>query len=257
MIGKTKIWVNNLSHSYHAPDGEAWLPVLKSVSFDIVEGELLCLVGPSGCGKTTLLRILAGLLKPTEGTIQVGGLPVNGPSPDRILLFQDLSLFHWMTALGNVEFALEAKRISNPARRARALEIIEFVGLIGFEDYYPHEISGGMRQRLALARALAAEPAVLLMDEPFGSLDVDTRAVIENEFLALHEVRRFTAILVTHDVRQAVFLGDRVLVMSRRPASIKMCVPVPFSRPREGAMQHTVEFHNLEDRLSDSIQSGE
>ena len=256
MEGKTKIFVQDLNYAFVMPGSETLLPILKAVSFDVMENELLCLVGPSGCGKTTLLRILAGLLSPLEGIVQIDHHSVNGPSPERILLFQDLHLFHWMTVLGNVEFALEAKGIAKLARRKRAFDLLQFVGLKGFEDYYPHEISGGMRQRLALARALAAEPVVLLMDEPFGSLDVETRAVMESEFLALREAKKFTTILVTHDVRQAIFLGDRVLVMSNRPATIKMSVPVPFSHPRQVCIRHTPEFHALEDSLSNSIRSG-
>lgn len=251
-----KISVKNLSHVFVVPGSETVLPVLEAVSFEVIETELLCLVGPSGCGKTTLLKILAGLISPLEGVVQIDGHSVNGPSPERILLFQDLYLFDWMTVLGNVEFALEAKGVTKPTRRRRALDMLHFVGLKGFEQYYPHEISGGMRQRLALARSLAAEPTVLLMDEPFGSLDVETRAAMESEFLALHEAKKFTMILVTHDVRQAIFLGDRVLVMSRRPATIKMTVLVPFPRPRQACIRHTPEFHALEDSLSNSIRSG-
>lgn len=256
MGDRTRISVRNLTHSFSVPGSEAVLPVLEAVSFEVMEAELLCLVGPSGCGKTTLLKLLAGLIATSEGTLQIDGRSVNGPSPDRVLLFQELYLFHWMTALGNVEFALEAKGVPKAARRDEAADILEFVGLKGFQNYYPHEISGGMRQRLALARALAAEPSILLMDEPFGSLDVETRAEMENEFLALREVRNFTTILVTHDVRQAIFLGDRVLVMSQRPATINMNVSVPFARPRQPCLRQSTEFHAWEDRLARSIRSG-
>ena len=257
MSNAPKISVENLNHSFIVPGSETRLPVLESVSFEVNESELLCLVGPSGCGKTTLLRILAGLTEPVGGTVRIDGLPIAGPGPDRILLFQDLCLFDWMTAQANVEFALEARGIAARSRSAKSLDIIDTVGLKGFEFYYPHEISGGMRQRLALARALAAEPAVLLMDEPFGALDVETRAEMESEFLSLREAKGFTTILVTHDVRQAAYLGDRVLVMSHRPATIRTIVPIPFSRPRPLAIRRTNEFHALEDKLSTNIATGE
>jgi len=256
MGGAPKIVVEDLRQGFAVPESGDMLHVLDRVSFEVVENEVLCIVGPSGCGKTTLLRILAGLSNPLEGIVLVNGHRVSGPGSDRILLFQELHLFHWMTALGNVEFALESRSLPRPDRRARAADVLDFVGLDGFEYYYPHEMSGGMRQKLALARALAADPEVLLMDEPFGSLDVETRSAMESEFLHLREVRRFTTVLVTHDVRQAVFLGDRVLVMSHRPATIKMSVTVPFRRPRQPYIRQTAEFHTVEDSLSKSICSG-
>lgn len=250
MLSPPKISVENLTHSFLVPGSETRLPVLESVSFEVKEAELLCLIGPSGGGKSTLLKILAGLTTPVGGMVRIDGLPVLSAGPDRILLFQDLGLFNWMTAHDNVEFALKAKGMRAQSRTARVAEILESVGLGSFESYYPHEISGGMRQRLALARALAADPAVLLMDEPFNALDVLTRAEMESEFLSLREARGFTTILVTHDVRQAAFLGDRVLVMSDRPATIKADVPVPFPRPRPISIRRTGEFHALEDELS-------
>jgi len=253
----TTISVRNLSYAYLDPESQAQLPVLSSVSFDVAQSELVCIVGPSGCGKTTLLRILAGFIHPLQGTLEINGHPIDGPSPERILLFQELHLFYWMTVVGNVEFALEARGVPKPARRPRALDVIEFVGLDGFERYYPHQLSGGMRQRLGLARAFAAEPAILLMDEPFGSLDVEARSEMESEFLALHEAKKFTAIVVTHDVRQAVFLGGRIFVMSHRPASINLTVTVPFARPRQSSIRQTTEFHALEDSLSSQIRSGD
>ncbi len=250
-----KLRLNHLTCAYPVPESDLDLPVLRDVSFDVKEKELLCLVGPSGCGKTTLLRVLAGLVKPTEGSLEVDGTFIHAPGPQRILLFQDLHLFHWLTVLKNVEFAYEARSIDKSQRSTRARNILQLVGLDGFEQYYPQEISGGMRQRLGLARALAAEPTVLLMDEPFQSLDVYARGALESEFLNLREATGVTTILVTHDVRQAVFLGDRILVMSSRPGTIKETFVVPFSRPRNESMRRSVEFHKLEDAISSSITS--
>lgn len=257
MEERGKLSVHNVSHRFSIPgSSDGTLEVLSNVSFEVENGEIVCLVGPSGCGKTTLLRIIAGLTSPTEGAIKTRDGVVSGPAPERIMLFQDLFLFDWLTVKGNIEFALEAKGLERAAWGDRVTELLDLAGLRDFVDYYPVEISGGMRQRLALARALAAEPEILLMDEPFGALDVETRATLESQFLALRDAKRFTSILVTHDVRQAVFLGDRVLVLSQRPATIKMSVVVPFPRPRYAVIRSSQDFHGLEDTLADSIRSG-
>jgi ABC-type nitrate/sulfonate/bicarbonate transport system ATPase subunit len=255
---KVKIRVEELSHSFRSPgDPSAHdLKVLKSVSFHVFKHEIVCLLGPSGCGKTTLLRALAGLLLPLEGRVYVDDEPIRGPSPERILVFQELHLFHWMTVLKNVEFATEARGIPSSNRRPLARELLSLVGLSEFEDYYPHEISGGMRQRLALARALAAEPSVLLMDEPFGALDVETRVRLQEEFLLLHQKKKFTTVIVTHDPRQAIFLADRVLVLSHRPGTVEKFCQIPFARPRDAKLQHTSEFVAIETSLFNNSASG-
>jgi len=255
MTGEAKISVTNVSHDYPDPDSGGRKQVLSKVSFDVSEGEVMSIIGPSGCGKSTLMSIIAGLVMPSGGEVKVNGQIVDGPSPTRILLFQELFLFEWMTTLGNVEFALEARRVSKPDRRQKAIEILNLVGLAGFENYYPNKISGGMKQKLALARALAAEPQVLLLDEPFGALDLQTRNELEFELLNLLKFGNQTVIIVTHDIRQAIFLGDRILVMSPRPATIKKSFVVPFPHRRQEGIRLTREFNDLETLVSASIHS--
>ncbi|AEB12483.1 ABC transporter ATP-binding protein [Marinithermus hydrothermalis] len=190
------------------------------------------LVGPSGCGKSTLLRLIAGLEPPSSGRITVGGLPVTGPSPQRILVFQEEALFPWLTLERNVAFGLEVCGVPKRAALEQARTWLDRVHLAGFEHYYPHQVSGGMRQRAALARALILNPQVLLLDEPFGALDALTRLKLQEELVTLWESRRPTVLLVTHDVEEALFLADRVVVLSPRPARILAEVPVPLPRPR-------------------------
>jgi len=250
-----KIIIKDLSHSFIVPNSKTMMKILNSISFNVKEHEILCIVGHSGCGKSTLLRIISGLLKPDEGTVKIDGVPIEGISTNRILLFQDLYLFYWMTVLENVEFIFEARGFSKNDRNEKALELINLVGLKTFEKYYPHEISGGMQQRLALARSLAAEPSILLLDEPFSSLDVQTQSELEKEFLNLHETKKFTTIIVTHDIRQAIYLGDRVIVMSNRPANIKALFDIPFQRPRNLEIKHSEEFYYLEANLSETIKN--
>jgi len=258
MKGQALLSIQNVSQAFEIPgSSQELLPVLDDVSFSVEECEIICVVGPSGCGKTTLLRILAGLDAPKSGEVTTSLGSIDSPSPERIMIFQDLYLFDWMTAEANITFALEAKGIGRHAWADRASDLLKLVGLSSFAKYYPAELSGGMRQRLAFARALAAEPRVLLMDEPFASLDVETRAALEGDFLILHDVKRFTAILVTHDLRQALLLGDRILVLSHRPATIKLSIPVPFPRPRDPHIRFHREFREIEGLLEDNLRSGE
>jgi NitT/TauT family transport system ATP-binding protein len=189
-------------------------------------------VGPSGCGKTTLLRLVAGLIEPTRGTIEFGATTTNG-AIRTAMVFQEHGLFPWMSVVDNVAFGLERERLARESRRARAREFIERVGLARFADSYPHELSVGMRQRVGIARAFVANPQILLMDEPFGSLDAQTKLVLQEELLRLWTVRQKAVVYVTHDIEEAVLLGDRILVMSGRPGRVREEIHVPISRPRD------------------------
>jgi NitT/TauT family transport system ATP-binding protein len=201
---------------------------LTEVSFDVHSGEFLVLVGPSGCGKSTLLDLLGGLARPTSGEVLLDGRPVTGPGLDRGVVFQQYALFPWRTAQSNVEFGLEGKSIPRRERRERARKFLDLVGLNGFADRYPHELSGGMKQRVAIARSLAFDPDVLLMDEPFAALDAQTRDSLQDELLRIWEQTRKTIVFITHGIDEAVYLGQRVAVMTSRPGRIKQIIDIPL-----------------------------
>jgi len=217
------------------------LQILNDTSFEAAEGEFLCLVGPSGCGKTTLLRIVSGLESPSSGSILVNGEPPNPKRHNIGFVFQEFSLFPWRNVWDNVKFGLEIKSQS-PNQVSRIKEMIELVGLKGFEKYYPHQISGGMCKRVAIARSLAVDPTVLLMDEPFGDLDAQTRWIMHRELYSIHEKLRKTTLFVTHNVEEAVYLADRVMVLTRRPASIKQTIPINLERPRYELAEQFVKY---------------
>jgi NitT/TauT family transport system ATP-binding protein len=216
-------------------EGAKPLTALDSINLDIEKEEFISLVGPSGCGKTTLLRIIAGLEEPTSGEILLEGNEIRGPDPERGMVFQEYSLFPWLNIIDNISFGLEMKGIGKEERRKAAAEYIDIVNLKGFENSYPHELSGGMRQRVAIARALANAPKLLLMDEPFGALDAQTRNRMQNELLDIHEKTRKTVIFVTHSVDEAVYLSDRVVVLSTRPGRIREIIEIdlPEGKKRE------------------------
>jgi NitT/TauT family transport system ATP-binding protein len=207
--------------------------VLEDINIDIMDGEFVCVVGPSGCGKTTLLRIIAGLEEASEGNILLDGREINGTSPDRGMIFQDYSLFPWKTVRKNVSFGLEIDGMPREEINRKVEKYIKMVGLSGFEEHYPKEISGGMKQRVAIARALAKDPFVLLMDEPFGSLDAQTRNMLQDELLEIWEKTEKTIVFVTHNVDEALYIGDRVVVMSANPGRITKIIDVDVERPRE------------------------
>ncbi|MEU6295175.1 ABC transporter ATP-binding protein [Streptomyces erythrochromogenes] len=208
---------------------------LDGIDLEIRSGEFLVVVGPSGCGKSTLLDLLGGLSTPTSGRILLDGKPVTGPGLDRGIVFQQYALLPWRTALGNVEFGLEATGVPRRERRARAKEFLDLVGLTGFEDRHPHQLSGGMRQRVAIARSLAYDPDVLLMDEPFAALDAQTRESLQDELRRIWQRTGKTVVFITHGIEEAVYLGQKVAVMTSRPGRIKEIVPVSFSeRPGTG-----------------------
>jgi NitT/TauT family transport system ATP-binding protein len=226
------IEVHDVSLSYDTPAG----PVLgvAAARFDIGRSEFVCLVGPSGCGKSTLLNVIAGFLAPTAGELRIDGRAVTGRGMDRGIVFQDFAqLFPWRTALGNVAFGLEMKGLSKPERERIALEQLRLVKLEKFANVYPHHLSGGMQQRVAIARALAYDPSVLLMDEPFAALDALTRDDMQRLLVDVWQTSRKTVVYVTHNVAEAVYLADRVLVMTPHPGRVKCQVPIPLGRPRD------------------------
>jgi NitT/TauT family transport system ATP-binding protein len=220
----------NLSKTYQTRNGV--VPALEDVTFSVREQEFVSIVGPSGCGKTTLLKLIAGLLEPTSGRIIFSAGRADG-RPHSALVFQEHGLYPWMTVLDNVAFGLEMRGIAREERRDRARAFVERVGLAHFADSFPHELSVGMRQRVGIARAFVADTPILLMDEPFGSLDAQTRRVLQEELLKLWKEHRKLVVYVTHDIEEAVLLGDRVLVMTGRPGSIREEIPVPLARPRD------------------------
>ena len=220
------------------------LLALQNIDLDIAPGEFFVIVGPSGCGKTTLLRVLQGLTKATRGRILVGGKPVTGPGPDRGFVFQQDALYPWRSVLRNVGFGLELQGIPKAQARTRALAMIDLVGLNGFESHYPHELSGGMRQRVNLARALAIAPAILLMDEPFAALDALTRETMQHELLRIAAAAGTTVIFITHQIDESVFLGDRVAVFATRPGRLQEIIPVDLPRPRPPGVKQSPEFQS-------------
>ncbi len=228
---------------------------LEEASFAAPAGEFVTLIGPSGCGKTTLLKIVGGLTAPDGGQVLVGGCPVAGPGPDRSLVFQDYALLPWATVLRNVAFGLELRGVPRPEREATAREYIAKVKLAGFEHHYPHQLSGGMQQRAGLARALAVRPQVLLMDEPFASVDEQTRRLFQDDLMGLAGEERQTVVFVTHSMEEAIYLSDRVFVMSPRPGRVIEEIRVPLPRPRaEHGVRGDLEFTRLVERLWDSLR---
>jgi NitT/TauT family transport system ATP-binding protein len=235
------IEVTDVSLAYDTPSGQ--VQGVKDARFSIEQSEFLCLVGPSGCGKSTLLNIIAGFLTPTSGHIRIGGKEVTGYGTDRGVVFQDFAqLFPWRTALGNVAFGLEMKGIAKAEREEIAREQLRLVKLEKFANSYPHHLSGGMQQRVAIARALAYNPAVLLMDEPFAALDALTRDDMQRLLADVWRETRKTVIYVTHNVAEAAFLADRVVVMTPHPGTVKVDIKVPLARPRDPLSVEFVEF---------------
>lgn len=223
---------------------------VDNVSLDVREGEFMVIVGPSGCGKSTLLDLLAGLTKPTSGQILLDNKPIVGPALDRGIVFQQYALFPWLTSLGNIEFGLEAKGIPAKERREIARHFLDLVGLSGFENRHPNELSGGMKQRVAIARSLAYDPDVLLMDEPFAALDAQTRESLQTELLRIWEKSKKTIIFITHGIDEAVYLGQRVAVMSSWPGRIKEIIDIPDAlRSNNEDVRSSVEFGQLRHQI--------
>ncbi len=246
-IHNVDLSVQGVSKSFEARGKK--IRVLEEVSFDVGRGEFFVIVGPSGCGKTTLLRIVQGLEMPDAGVIALGGRPLRGPSSDRGFVFQQDSLYPWRTVVQNVLFGLEIMGRTGEQATRRAFSLIDLVGLKGFERHYPRELSGGMRQRVNLARALAIDPEMLLMDEPFAALDALTRETMQQELLRIAAAANKTVLFITHQIEEAVLLADRVLVMSARPGRVMETINIELPRPRSLAVKRSQEFQALVDRI--------
>jgi NitT/TauT family transport system ATP-binding protein len=253
-----KLALKNVCLSY-ATNSHNRLIALKNINLQVQPGEFLCIVGPSGCGKSTLLHLIAGLHQQTSGDVLVDNTPVQGPGTDRILIFQELGLFPWLTVAQNVEFGMRMKGIARPQREANVRDYLRLVHLHQFKDSYVHQLSGGMRQRVALARALATEPDVLLMDEPFAALDAQTRDLLHDELERIWGETRRTIIFVTHNVREAVRLGDRVVLLTFRPGQVKREYNIDLARPRHLEDVHVAGsareiLNDLREEINKSIE---
>jgi len=247
--------VRNLSKVFRSNEGP--VEALRDVSFRVHRREFLCVIGASGCGKSTLARILAGLDDPTSGALEVAGQKVSGPGPDRGMVFQGYTLFPWLTILRNVAFGLEMGGMSRSTAEIEAREWISLVGLERFENSYPHQLSGGMKQRVAIARALANKPRVLLMDEPFGALDAQTRSQMQAHLLQIWKNIDITIVFITHDLDEAVYLADRILVLDPRPGRVREMVDVPVSRPRSPSQIHGAAFRAAREHIDHLIHPPE
>ncbi len=246
-----KLAVESISKSFERPGST--LTVLDRISFEVKAGEFFVIVGPSGCGKTTFLRIVQGLDQPTGGTIKLSGVPLKGPAQDRGFVFQADSLFPWRNVLRNVTFGPELNGTSRAAADQDARSIISLVGLKGFEEHYPHELSGGMRQRVNLARAFAVHPDILLMDEPFASLDALTRETMQQELFRIVAETKKTVLFITHQIEEAVFLADRIAVFSARPAQLARIIEVDLPRPRLLQIKRSARFQQLVEEVWELI----
>ena len=227
---------------------------LKELTLDVAKGEFVSLVGPSGCGKSTFLNVLLGLLTPDGGEIRLNGKQITGPGQERAMVFQEFGLLPWRTVLANVELGLELKGVQALVRRERAMELIKMAGLAGFASHYPHELSGGMKQRVGLARALVTDPEVLLMDEPFAALDAQTRDLMQMELLQIWDRTKKTVVFVTHSIEEAAYLSDRVIVISARPGRAKDVMKIALPRPRDYEMRLSAEFNDIKARIWASLK---
>jgi ABC-type nitrate/sulfonate/bicarbonate transport system ATPase subunit len=257
MPDKLKISLRNVARSFVSPTGER-IQALRDVNLDVEDcyspdgrdiGELRILLGPSGCGKSTILRLIAGLDHPDSGQILVNGAPVTGPGRDRGMVFQKYTSFPWLTVSQNIEYGLKINGFPEQERRQTVAHLIEAVGLAGFASSYPDTLSGGMQQRVAIARTLALRPSVILMDEPFGALDAQTRGDMQELLLRIWGESASTILFVTHDVDEAIYLADHIYVLCARPGTIVEDVPVPFGRPRDPSMRQSDQFHELQQHV--------
>lgn len=257
MEARNKISLRNVSRTFVSPAGER-IQALRDINFEVEDaftsdgrdvGEFRVLLGPSGCGKSTILRLIAGLDHPDTGEVLVNGKRVTGPGRDRGMVFQKYTSFPWLTVAQNIEYGMKINGVEQNERRRTVAHLIEAVGLAGFEKAYPDTLSGGMQQRVAIARTLALRPAVILMDEPFGALDAQTRAGMQELLLRIWEEAASTILFVTHDVDEALYLADRIYILSARPGTIMEDLPAPFGRPRDASVKQRKEFHELQQHV--------
>jgi NitT/TauT family transport system ATP-binding protein len=260
---KSKITIKDVSRIFFSPSGEK-IEALKDVNLEVEDafspsgrdvGEFRVLLGPSGCGKSTLLRMIAGLDRPTSGEVLVNGQPVTAPGKDRGMVFQKYTSFPWLTVAENVAYGMRINGVPEAERRETTDRLIKSVGLTAFADVYPETLSGGMQQRVAIARTLALRPSVILMDEPFGALDAQTRSDMQQLLLQIWDETACTILFVTHDVEEAVYLADRIFIMSSHPGTIVEDVHVPFDRPRDLALKEKSEFHDLQHYVLGRLKS--
>jgi NitT/TauT family transport system ATP-binding protein len=244
-----KLEAQNIRLEYDHPRTKSRLVAPDGVDFKVMDGEFVSIVGPSGCGKTSFLSVVDGLIAASAGRVIVDGQVVTGPGPDRAMVFQDSSLLPWRTVRRNVVYGLECLGVGGREAKQRAQRFIEMVGLSGFEDHYPHELSGGMQQRVNLARALVVDPKILLMDEPFAALDAQTREVMQEELLQIWLRAKKTVLFITHQIDEAIYLSDRVVVFSARPGKVKKIIDVNIERPRKLGIKREPGFHTIEDEI--------
>jgi NitT/TauT family transport system ATP-binding protein len=252
-MGAPLIQARDITLVFKSKDREP-ITALRGFNLEVGKGEFVSIVGPSGCGKSTFLNLLLGLIKPDSGEMTLAGSPISGPGQERAMVFQEFGLLPWRTVRANVELGLELKGIASPERAQRATELITLVGLKDFERHYPHELSGGMKQRVGLARALATEPEVLLMDEPFAALDAQTRDLMQTELLQIWERTKKTVLFVTHSIEEAAYLSDRVIIMTARPGRAKETLEIRLPRPRDYEMRLTPQFNDIKSRIWDVLK---
>jgi ABC-type nitrate/sulfonate/bicarbonate transport system ATPase subunit len=250
----TRLQAIDIRMEYYQPRTGHRMLAIDSFSTSIEEGEFVSILGPSGCGKSTFLKIVDGLIAPTAGQLLLNGQRISRPGKDRAMVFQDASLFPWYTVVRNVSYGLECQGVPARQARERAAPFVKLVGLEGFENHYPYELSGGMQQRVNLARALAVDPELLLMDEPFAALDAQTRELMQAELLRVWNADRKTVLFITHQIDEAVYLSDRVIVMSARPGRIIADIPIELPRPRDLAIKRSPRFHAHVDQIWELIE---
>jgi len=249
------IRVRALSKEFGMRDNGAGVLALSDIDFEVHDNEFVTIIGPSGCGKTTLLRIIAGLIPYDQGEVAIDGRAITGPGPERAVVFQNFALLPWADVLANITFGLEVRGTPPDECRDKARHLIKLVGLEGFEKRLPKELSGGMQQRVGLARALAVNPRILLMDEPFGALDEQTRRLLQEQLLQLWEEQRKTVVFVTHSMDEAVMLGDRVMLMTPRPGRVKEMIDVPLQRPRSPQVEKSGAFVEIKEYLWENLRA--